>query len=350
MHISVLINGSNDLYYTLKKSVSTLICNLINIETVSISIIYSFVNKNKDLWTYVESRDLKSSLGYIEYFDGILKEMEYKFECESSSLDIKKAIESSYKHNKKNILIVSGHGGPFQCMLDMSGAIDKSFNTYEFCSIINKYDYELVILDMCSMNFIEVIYELLHNLRVKRIITYKGFGIFEGIDYLKIIKVISKYSLDERILEYLDYPFIYLDNQAIKNFEKLKKINNKLVKKCLLCEKPNFSDEINDINKLINESVAQSDEAKNIKLSKLNYIKYFLQNEVERNTYLKYSFLENNLWSKFLFMDSEQGVYKEHIDLSISSLKNIIILHNPMIDKERLDKLVETYYENKKQE
>ncbi|WP_297523259.1 hypothetical protein [uncultured Clostridium sp.] len=348
MHISILVNGSNDLYYSLKKSISDLISNLKDIKGVSISIVYTFLIDEKNIWTFIESDSLSDEVGYLEYEEGILRRMKYQFKNENTSLDIKSAIAKTYKPNKKNILIISGHGGPFQCMLDMSNNIDKSFSTYELCSIINQYEYEVVFLDMCAMNFIEVLYEILYTKKVSGIITYKGLAVFEGLNYLEIIKVLRNSVINKEIIDRFEYAFIYISSESINNFNELKKVKDSLVKKCVLAKNPNFNTELFRIRELIDKSVYESRMAKEIRIEKLNYIKYYLESEVDRAIYSKYLYLENNLWRQFLFMDGLNEEYKNYIELSRESLKNIISLHNTNKNNVELDYLIELYYKNKK--
>lgn len=350
MHISIIINGSNDLYYPLKKSLNDMLHNICNGEVISsISIIYSLIKSENDFWKYVESDELEDEKGYLEYTNGKLRKKEYVFSTEDTSLDIDLAINESYKKGTKNVLIVSGHGGPFQCMLDMSNKIDKSFSTYEFCSVINKRAFEVVILDMCSMNFIEVLYEILYKCKINSVITYKGFAEFNGIDYLKIIDVLERNKVKKDIMTNFKYPFIYIDTKSLKCFEELKKIQDILVHKCIFLEKPDFSLELSQIKNLIDLSVCESDLAKRVNLSKLNYIKYFLEDERERIIYDKYLYTKNSLWKKFLFMDNQKELEIKYIKLANDSLRHIMQLHNPKISDVELNKML-SLYNKKKQE
>ncbi|MGL5574330.1 MAG: hypothetical protein ACRDCW_02030, partial [Sarcina sp.] len=247
------------------------------------------------------------------------------------------------------------HGGPFQCMLDMSKAIDKSYNTFELCLDIRKREYELVFLDMCAMNYIEVLYEILINKKVQKILTYKGFAKFEGINYYEFIKVLEKcnYDMKKNMIKNFFLPVIYLENNIIGEFEKIKKLKSELVKKCLLYEVPNFELEIAQINKIINNNIFEANIAKEILLKKLNYIKYYLSDDVDRSIYLQYSYTKESLWTKFLLLDKFKDENKKnykYIDLSEQGLRNIILAHDSCISYEELNLKLIKYYKTKEQE
>ncbi|MGL4742348.1 MAG: hypothetical protein ACRC41_16405, partial [Sarcina sp.] len=173
MNIYLIINGNNDLEIPFSKGIKKLFNNHKTLlsDDIEIFLIYTLgVGKNNDFFKMIGC-SLEKNDEYFKISKKAIKKQSFEF-TEGITLNIEKILERIYDSNQLNILILSGHGGPFQSFLDMRGT-SKSYNTLYFCNIIKRYKFETVILDMCAMNYIEVIYELFTNDNINNIITYK---------------------------------------------------------------------------------------------------------------------------------------------------------------------------------
>ncbi|KAJ53708.1 hypothetical protein BD780_002949 [Clostridium tetanomorphum] len=135
---------------------------------------------------------------------------------------------------KHYMLLVSGHGISY-----IGGLTDITLDNFyimgipEMCYAINliKKDYnisiDVLVLDMCYMNLIEVIYELGYkeNHTCKKVITYSQTGPLSGISICHLINFIEE-NIDctnlnlfiEKLLNNLNFPLICytLDSSLLK--------------------------------------------------------------------------------------------------------------------------------------
>ena len=141
---------------------------------------------------------------------------------------------------KKYMLIISGHGFLVATLSDICGEKPYTLGVYEMCTAINninknlKVNIDLLILDICNMNNIELIYELGKetNNTVKNILTYIDSGPLIGMPYDKIIKLVEQNNYNdtkELVGEIIEK--IQLQTVGIQvNHSKLKKIKHCLNK------------------------------------------------------------------------------------------------------------------------
>lgn len=103
---------------------------------------------------------------------------------------------------ERYMVVLSDHGGDFiGCFTDES--LDEPYimgipEMIEAINAIKKnlgYEIDILILDMCYMNSIEVIYELGHDseISVKYAIMYMDYAAFDGINYEKLVYFTEKY-------------------------------------------------------------------------------------------------------------------------------------------------------------
>ena len=346
MKVYIIINGSNDLYKPLKDSVDILLRNFKAYDDLEIMLAFSLVDiKNIDIHSEIES----TCFGYYKLKNKKVEKLPYKFKRAETSLDVEKFLLESFDkdYKGKNILIISGHGGPFQSLLDMSISPAKSKSTFELCKIIKKYKFNLVFLDMCAVNYIEVIYELLEDNNIEAILTYKSLAPFKEVNYLEILNSINKKKIQLGILN-SELPFVYFDKESLILIDYIIKIKNILVRKI-------FNGSIN-INKAIKKILLytsivgeESDGAVIIKADNLNFIKYELEDNVDRVIYLKYLYGGVCEWNKMVVDNTSVSDDYKYITLSKDSIKDIISLHNPSFDKVKIDDAFNTYVSMRKE-
>lgn len=101
------------------------------------------------------------------------------------------------------MLVLSGHGADFVgCLTDLSLNVPYIMGIPEMIKAINsinetsKDKIDVLVLDMCYMNSIEVIYELgkEENTAIKSMVTYTDYAPYEGLCYDKLIFLTKKYS------------------------------------------------------------------------------------------------------------------------------------------------------------
>lgn len=346
MNIYLIINGSNDLYYPISESVENFLENINDIKDVNIYILCSLISSGERyIWKGKNNRITKNRLEVITKVDErivinqndecINKDNEY-------SINIALFLEKYYKNTDENVLIVSGHGGPFQSLLDMSIHPAKSISTFEFCTIIKKYKFDLVFFDMCAMNYIEVVYEALNKSKIKSLITYKNLAPFDGLNYADIINSIKNCKGNFKELLELKLPFIYLDKNSVFIIEKIKKMHNDMATKCFDFKIANYDYEIENLRRQMKIVAIEGKSAKPIQGMSLNYIKYYLKDYEDRCIYEDYKYSKGNKWRRIVIANN---LYKKinYITLSKSSIKSIISLHNENMNDEQINRLVDSY-------
>ena len=346
MRAYIVVNGSNDLYKPLKDSVDVLLRNFKKYDELEIILAFSLMDmKNLDIHSEVTS----TYLGYYKLKNKKVEKLPYKFKTIETSLDVDKFLAESFdkEYEGESILIVSGHGGPFQSLLDMSISPAKSKSTFEFCSSIKKYKFKLVFLDMCAVNYIEVIYEILEESNIEAILTYKSLAPFKEVDYLEILNSINKKKFQLGVLN-SELPFVYFDKESLILIKYIIEIKNILVKKI-------FNGNI-DINKAIKKILRytsivgeESDGAIIMKTDNLNFIKYELEDNVDRAIYSRYLYSGICDWSKIVADNISINDNYKYITLSMDSVKDIISLHNPSFDRMKIDDAFNTYVNMRKE-
>ena len=347
MRVYIIINGSNDLYKPLKDSVDILLKNFKNYDDLEIILAFSLVDiKNIDIHSEIEG----SCLGYYKLSDKKVEKLDYNFKSTETSLDVEKFLAESFNedYKGKNILIISGHGGPFQSLLDMSISPAKSKNTFELCTTIKKCRFNLVFLDMCAMNYIEVIYELINCNNIESVLTYKTLAPFKSLDYLKLLDNLNKKTVQFSILN-STLPFIYFDKESLILIEYIINIKNIIVKKAY--NKINIDKEVKKILKYTSIVGEEAMGTMSVNADNLNFIKYKLEDDIDRKIYLDYLYSNVCNWRNIV-IDEEKIINEEcsYIKLDKESIKNIISMHNPSFSNKEIDEAFNTYISMRREE
>lgn len=357
--IFIIVNGSNDLYFGVNKSIVSLLKGIEKLRNIQV---YIFYNLNRYdplfLWTRVEEKNDINSVGALEIFNGKINNIDVeqffrKINYNNTCVKIMAPdlfIERYINKCGRNIVVLGGHGGPFQCLLDMSIKPYQSINTVKLCKRLKEFKIDLLYLDMCAMNYVEVIYELLNNSNIENIITYKQIAPIIGCNYLELIEYIEENKdIDESILRYMNfsnYPLIHVNKSNLIYFNELINIQNLLVKLTLKEVQPKYDELLEKFIRIIKKSVIENEKAKSLCLMPLNYIKDYLRDENERKLYMQYDYSRFNMWTYFVTktIKFNDDYSPECIMLDNDSLENIIWSHNPMLSKyevrERLNKLI----------
>ncbi|MGL4990456.1 MAG: hypothetical protein ACRC57_04705 [Sarcina sp.] len=340
MNYFIIVQGSNDLNGCFFKGINNLLNSYKHLNNAKIYLIYSLIKtKEAILWKYNDAI-LESMIGIHKIDSKNSIEYEYIYKNKFTSLDIEKFLEMNYKKDEKNVLIVSGHGGIFESLLDMSVTPAKSINTYEFCNIINKYKFEIVVLDMCSLNYIEVIYELLYKKNLKNLFIYGGSVGVEAIDYLEFITLFES----NKQCDILNNDNILLfDKDSLDILEYAKKIHSRLG------EKVKFgiytiNDEIfNEFEFILNLAPIRGKKS-DIKNNKIKYIKSTLNEKIDKKIYNQYLYSKNNSYTSLITEseDTRKNTMK-YIDLRADFIKGIINLHNNDLNQKEIKILYEKY-------
>lgn len=262
-------------------------------------------------------------------------------------------------NSKYNILVVASHGFSFvggitdltldvpyiMSIEDMSCSINKAL-------IDCKKNLDLLVLDMCYMNYIEIIYELQRRYsNIEYILTYYGEGDFCGIDYIPLIENF------EMILD-RDKELLYMferDNLLLIKANKVKLKNIKI-----------FCDEF--AKKTIDNGILDIEEVKNsIGLeevySKINTITCFKSlnskgvqiidfyiSELDR-IYSNLAFSTNNHWrcllSKTRKLINNQRIEFKPKKLTNSALIGLIMSLNTIIDIKEAAKILNNVVKSK---
>lgn len=343
MRFYIVIQGSNDLNSPLKNSLEQLLKMYKSIK-YDVVIVYSLIEglENK-LWQKNINSDIEFEKGIYVITNSELFKKEYSFENFDTSLDIKKILELYYEEDETNILIVSGHGGIFQAMLDMSVNPAKSINTAKFCTDISCYKFDLIFLDMCASNYIELIYEILYGGNVERVMTYKNFAHFEGINYMEVIKYFSEKDYENFVLK-SKYEMMIFDQESFRIMQYAKKLQSKIgfgMKNEFFTIDDKVFEEFEKVLELVPFLCS-----KNMKLKdSLRYIKYPLCDDNDKSIYESYNFTKNNEYKNIIVGENFQDVVKDYIVLDKQSILNIIALHNPLCNLQELYKMLDFYIE-----
>lgn len=311
--------------------------NFQGLETVNNSL---NINSGEIIWNGLSIKETKSK----EYYKETLLENK-----KILIMDLDKILKNFIDEKKKNIVIVSAHGGIFQSFIDLSTSPAIAMNTVNFCNIINKYKIDLLFLDMCAMNYLEIFYELIFEEKIKKIVTYKNQAPLESMNYNKFLKV-----FEENNFEIAYEKFFYGSNEQliaceIENKEKLKDLKillNDLAKKCFLEKYPNFESDLKKFKDYLFNVIECNNLAKNSKEPGINFIKFYLGDKVDRLIYNSYKITNNNFW-KLLVSDKSknENKIKEVIILSLENIEHLIWLYNPTLKKAEIEKLVLNFLE-----
>ncbi|GAA0727181.1 hypothetical protein GCM10008905_24480 [Clostridium malenominatum] len=222
------------------------------------------------------------------------------------------------------MLILSGHGADFIGGLTDTSlednyimGIPEMVKAIGLGSIHSRSIIDILILDMCFMNSIEILYELTqYNESIKSMITYTNFAPYSGLNYNILIR-----SMGENLnVNDMDLFIKHIINNL--NFEltayKLDKLQLELIKKQFSHlafdylnnkggnENPiNLvkSDNINEINSLIESIIIYSKTKFNGINSSINIICHDISKLI--GFYHKLGFSKNNYWTNLLYNNLE---------------------------------------------
>lgn len=241
---------------------------------------------------------------------------------------------------KSYMVSISGHGFIVASLSDLCGKEPYIMGMYEMCTAINNLkniiDIDILILDICNMNTIELIYELGKEKVnvVKYIMTYINNGPLEGMDYNYIIQKIDDEPTNLILKNIVNKSKQNLVAIEVKHgkLEKIKELSNKLAYYWLLNnEEKSTKEEIklyNDIykkvDKVINQLIlcAQNIEQRKRLIHLIFYNEYQIE-DVESfvRFYYKLAFTKNNYCSNLMGRKS----YTEKTNMKNSKIEQEIL-------------------------
>lgn len=238
------------------------------------------------------------------------------------------------------MLVLSDHGGDFiGCLPDLSLNVPYIMGIPEMIEAINAvrkrlgYVIDILLLDMCYMNSIEVLYELgqEEHSTIKTSITYMDSAPYEGISYCNLISTTQKYNYindNNMFIKFLidnqDYSLIAykINHEKLKTIKflinnigkKSKKILDILANSSKDNQYLNFFESINDNLKTL---VIYSKEPFNGLNSSIN----ITCKEVGRLIvfYEKLAFAKNNSWKKLInkVPIKKYSIEKDRVNVSL---------------------------------
>lgn len=217
---------------------------------------------------------------------------------------------------EKYMLILGGHGyGHVGTITDYSTDSPYIMGFTEMAKVIDlaNVDIDIMVLDTCYANNIELIYEFgkKNNSSVKNIVTHIKDGPIEGINYLNIIDMIKDnydtYDLIKNIVESMNLVGFKINHKKLKKIKgiindlayyNLKNESEKISAKDLI--KNTDDDYIKAYNKQL-EDIVIYNESENISINELIDIFTFELDDINRTAiYYKFAFAKNNYWTYVL--------------------------------------------------
>ena len=241
---------------------------------------------------------------------------------------------------KRYMVSISGHGFIVASLSDLCGKEPYIMGMYEMCTAINNLkniiDIDILILDICNMNTIELIYELGKekvNL-VKYIMTYINNGPLEGMDYNYIIQKIDDEPTNLILKNIVNKSKQNLVAIEVKHgkLEKIKELSNKLAYYWLLNNEEKatkeeiklYNDIYKKVDKVINQLIlcAQNIEQRKRLIHLIFYNEYQIE-DVESfvRFYYKLAFTKNNYCSNLMGRKS----YTEKTNMKNSKIEQEIL-------------------------
>ena len=220
---------------------------------------------------------------------------------------------------KRYMVSISGHGFIVASLSDLCGKEPYIMGMYEMCTAINNLkniiDIDILILDICNMNTIELIYELGKEKVnvVKYIMTYINNGPLEGMDYNYIIQKIDDEPTNLILKNIVNKSKQNLVAIEVKHgkLEKIKELSNKLAYYWLLNNEEKatkeeiklYNDIYKKVDKVINQLIlcAQNIEQRKRLIHLIFYNEYQIE-DVESfvRFYYKLAFTKNNYCSNLM--------------------------------------------------
>ncbi|MCX7950848.1 MAG: clostripain-related cysteine peptidase [Clostridiales bacterium] len=306
---------------------------------------YEIIEESNDIWNGVRRYVLK---------DGVVKKIELGKINMAHPKELYDFICWGLKNSnsKQNILVIASHGFNF-----VGGIIDLTLDIPYIMSIedmsysINKAlidtrkKLDMLVLDMCYMNYIEIIYELSRRYsNIENILTYYGEGDFGGIDYVSMIenayRILNK---DNKIIDMLERDNLMLIKGNKAKLKEIKKYCDEFAKKSLDIGFLDIQEVKNSIglsdiyNRLNSITCYKSKISKGVKIIDF-YISEF------DNIYRNLAFATNNHW-RCLVAKSNQLIDSQTISflpkkLTNSALIGLIMSLNVNIDTKQATKIL----------
>lgn len=279
---------------------------------------YSIINGNLEI---VQSNEYINMADYRNLYD-FIKWAENKFPA------------------KRYMVSISGHGFIVASLSDLCGKEPYIMGMYEMCTAINNLkniiDIDILILDICNMNTIELIYELGKEKVnvVKYIMTYINNGPLEGMDYNYIIQKIDDEPTNLILKNIVNKSKQNLVAIEVKHgkLEKIKELSNKLAYYWLLNNEEKatkeeiklYNDIYKKVDKVINQLIlcAQNIEQRKRLIHLIFYNEYQIE-DVESfvRFYYKLAFTKNNYCSNLMGRKS----YTEKTNMKNSKIEQEIL-------------------------
>ena len=238
------------------------------------------------------------------------------------------------------MVLLSDHGGDFiGCFTDES--LDKPYimGIPEMIQAINAlkinlgYEIDVLVLDMCYMNSIEVIYELgqSNTHTVQTVITYMDYAAYDGISYERLVCLTEKYCCISNLNLFIENLINDLDFDLMAfeiNHDKLKAIKELFDSAAHLYhlegttenlfeslnKNINYRKEdsfIKNINNLLNSMLIKSKAPFNGLSTSIKVTSKDIEQLIA--FYKKLAFSKNNFWTEFL---SSVPIHKQNRDTS----------------------------------
>ena len=241
---------------------------------------------------------------------------------------------------KRYMVSISGHGFIVASLSDLCGKEPYIMGMYEMCTAINNLkniiDIDILILDICNMNTIELIYELGKEKVnvVKYIMTYINNGPLEGMDYNYIIQKIDDEPTNLILKNIVNKSKQNLVAIEVKHgkLEKIKELSNKIAYYWLLNNEEKatkeeiklYNDIYKKVDKVINQLIlcAQNIEQRKRLIHLIFYNEYQIE-DVESfvRFYYKLAFTKNNYCSNLMGRKS----YTEKTNMKNSKIEQEIL-------------------------
>lgn len=277
---------------------------------------------------------------------------------------------------ERYMLVISGHGFIVASLSDLCGDNPYIMGMYEMCFAINNLkqdlniDIDILSLDICNMNTVELLYELGKNKNntVKYLMTYINNGPLDGMNYKEIIKFLNTKNTEDILIDITNSSMNNIVVSEVKHgkLEKIKELSNKLSFYWLLINEKKATDreiklynELHQtIDKVINKLVIAKnnrEERKSV-LHLMFYNKYQIE-DIESFTrfYYKLSFTKNNYCSSVIAKKSvseKTNIKKSIIEQEVLDKRDIELFirnfNEDKIDEKDIEDIVNRVYEYNK--
>lgn len=277
---------------------------------------------------------------------------------------------------ERYMLVISGHGFIVASLSDLCGDNPYIMGMYEMCFAINNLkqdlniDIDILSLDICNMNTVELLYELGKNKNntVKYLMTYINNGPIEGMNYKDIIYFLNNKNTEDILIDITNSSMNNIVVSEVKHgkLEKIKELSNKLSFYWLLINEKKATDrEIklynelhHTIDKVINKLVIAKNniEKRKAVLHLMFYNKYQIE-DIESFTrfYYKLSFTKNNYCSNVIAKKSSSekpNIQKSKVEQEILDKRDIELFirnfNEDKIDERDIEEIANKIYKYNK--